>query len=152
MSQGPTGHQVPEKWLPRNFTDVFSRLIVKLHLHDTGEVSQLFDSLEFEGVFPKIDELCGVPNLLTSPPHLCFHSRISELTISYVETQHLAGEDSLLRHCLLLSWTLESRDWNGLKCFFSWWEPSLATCSFDQQHLGVSKTLWKLMLAGDVAW
>ena len=134
MSQGPTGHQVPEKWLPRNFTDVFSRLIVKLHLHDTGEVSQLFDSLEFEGVFPKIDELCGVPNLLTSPPHLCFHSRISELTISYVETQHLAGEDSLLRHCLLLSWTLESRDWNGLKCFFSWWEPSLATCSFDQQH------------------
>ena len=114
MSQGPAGHQVPEKWLPRNFTDVFSRLIVKLHLHDIGEVSQLFDSLEFEGVFPKIDELCGVPNLLTSPHIFVF---IHEFMRTYHQHQVFpasvekpAGEDSLLRHCLLLSWTLESRD------------------------------------------
>jgi len=68
---------------------IAERIDWQRHLHDTVEVSQLFDSLEFEGVSQYWSVVTSATSLFSSTNY--------DLTTSYVFLSTvLAGEDSLL--------------------------------------------------------
>lgn len=103
-------------------------MIGKLHMHDTDEVSQLFDSSEIEGFSEHRPVVCVVPNLLTSPTSL-FSFTNYDVTTSYVFSAR-SSRRRLTSMTLLvaeLDIRMKRLKWTEV-LIYSWWEPSIATC------------------------